>query len=114
MQQYRRDGKRLPFHLSPAASFLKNDIGDNLHQEMTPTELWLTRLEYCEEWSLEEFRQHLYQEIDKHPKRAYRFERKKKAWKYPELHEDHPRLQVDLDDAVDAAESDDNGDEAHA
>ena len=36
---------------------------------------------------------YIYPEVDSRPKRTMRFLKKKKKWKYPELHKDHPRLQ---------------------
>lgn len=53
---------------------------------------FLSRPEY-QAFSLFRFRKHIYQEIDARPKRAARFERKKKKWRYPKHHEGHPRLQ---------------------
>ena len=59
---------------------------------MSPRDLYLSRREYYGYFELKVFRKHVYQEVDSRPKRAIRFEKKKKAWLYPELYMDHPRL----------------------
>jgi len=41
--------------------------------------------EYFMFFELEKFGKHIYQEIDSRPKREMRFQKKKKAWLYPEL-----------------------------
>jgi hypothetical protein len=89
--------------LSAAPALLKKDVDDNKHKELKPKELWQSRQEY-QEFSLEEFRPHIYQEVDCRPKREIRFQRKKSTWQYPEVHTDHPRLRNDADeDDEDAA-----------
>jgi len=84
---------KTPWHRSPAFRLLKQDIDDGKHKQMKPKELYESRPEYHTDFTLEEFRKHIYQENDSRPKRKIRFERKKKTWLYPELHKDHPRLQ---------------------
>lgn len=86
-----RVGESVPWHKSACVKFLKKDVDAGKPWEMQPWELWQTRVEY-QAYSLICFRNHIYQEIDSRPKRAFRFERKKKGWKYPELHEAHPCL----------------------
>jgi hypothetical protein len=90
---------KIPWHRSLAPPLLKQDVNDGRHKEMTPKELYGSRPEYSTGFTLEEFRKHIYQEVDSWPKRAIRFEKKKKAWRYPELHADHPRLQEDEEDS---------------
>lgn len=82
------------WHRSPACRLLKADVDAGKHTSCDPSDLWLTSPEY-QAFDLACFRKHLYQEIDSRPKRAIRFEKKKKTWLYPELHEDHPRMQTD-------------------
>lgn len=82
------------WHTSDAAKLLKQDIKEGKHETMKPKELHKTRPEYLV-FDLGVFCKHIYQELDSVPKREMRFERKKKAWKYPKLHKDHPRLQND-------------------
>lgn len=89
-----RDNSKTPWHRSAAAPLLKQDVKDGKHKEQKPKDLHKSRPEY-EEFDLPAFRKHIYQEKDAEPKRAVRFERKKKRWQYPELHEDHPRLNSD-------------------
>ena len=86
---------KTPWHRSPAFRLLKQDMDDGKHKQMKPKDLYESQPEYHTNFTLEEFRKHIYQEIDSRPKRDIRFERKKKAWLYPELHKDHPRLQQD-------------------
>ena len=81
-----------PFFKTPAYKLLKEDIDKEQHLEKKPSQLHQTREEY-KPMELTKFRKHIYQEKDSRAKREIRFEKKKKAWKYPELHEDHPRLQ---------------------
>lgn len=83
------------WHRSKAYRLLKEDVDAGLHEEKDPKDLWVTRDEYLA-FDLDCFRKHIYQEVDSRSKRTIRFERKKKAWLYPELHKDHPRL---LDDS---------------
>ena len=80
---------------SEAARKLKEDVDQDFHVGIKPYELYQTRDEY-QMFSLEIFRNHLYQEIDSRPKRESRFEKKKKGWKYPELHQGHPRFKKNL------------------
>ena len=93
------------WHRSPAYRLLKQDVDDNKHKQLAPKDLWVTRPEYLK-FDLKCFRKHIYQEVDSRPKRAIRFEKKKKKWLYPELHKDHPRLDDSNDDSDD--DSDDS------
>lgn len=82
-----------PWHRSIASQFLKQDIRDGKHIGIKPAAFHKSRPAY-EVFDLLEFWKHIYhQEVDAEPKRAIRFERKKKRWQYPELSKDHPRLQ---------------------
>jgi hypothetical protein len=83
---------RPAWHKSAASILLKQDVDAELHKEMKPKELHKSRAEYRDVFDLKTFRKHLYQEIDSRPKREIRFEKKKKAWLYPELHGDQSRL----------------------
>lgn len=86
--------KKAPWHRSAAYSLLKEDVKQGVDKQFeSPLEFYFSRIEYHEEHPLEVFRKHLYQEKDSEQKRAMRFERKKKAWKYPEIHNNHPRMQ---------------------
>ena len=86
-----RVGEPTPWNLSECPKLLKKDVEDGLYPQIEPKDLYMLRIEY-QAYTLTEFRNHIYQEIDSRAKREQRFERKKKAWKYPELHENHPRL----------------------
>lgn len=86
VQSRRTAADKVPWHRSKAAALLTADIKDRLDEEMKPCELYLSRPEYYMNFELDEFRRHIYQEVDKIPKQAIRFEKKKKAWLYPELH----------------------------
>ena len=91
---------RVAWHRSEAFRLLKQDIKDGRDKNMEPEQLYNSRREYRESpFDLTEFRKHLYQIRDAEPKRALRFEKKKKAWKYPELHKNHPRNQEESNDA---------------
>jgi hypothetical protein len=79
------------WHHSDCPALLKQDVDEGKHKDMLPKALYQTRPQY-KEFPLEVFRKHIYQEVDSRPKRAIRFEKKKKAWLYPELHLNHPRL----------------------
>lgn len=91
-----KEGAPPPWHKTQCPKLLKADIDSGfLHNpEKGPVDLYETREEY-KAFSLEVFRNHIYQEIDSRPKREMRFERKKNSWKYPELHSMHPRLKKD-------------------
>lgn len=86
-----RHGRPLPWHKTTCPKLLKQDVDDSRHFDMSIKDLYLDRPEY-QAFDLEVFRKHVHQEVDCRPKREIRFERKKKAFKYPELHVDHPRL----------------------
>jgi hypothetical protein len=91
-QKWLDNQMKTPWHLSTACQLLKEDIDEGRDKTVKPKELYYSRPEYYEHFELEVFRKHIYQERDSRPKRAIRFEKKKKQWKYPELHKDHPRL----------------------
>ena len=93
VKSMRKPTDRIPWHRSPAFWLLKQDVDEGKHKDMKPKELYMTRPEYHTAFTLEEFRKHIYQEVNSRPKQKIRFECKKKAWLYPELHKDHPRLQ---------------------
>ena len=84
-------GEKLPWHLSPAAKQLKADMEAGKHNTMKPIDLYRSNPVYFENFPLEQFRKHIYQNRDAEPKRAYRFEKKKAKAKYPVLLEKHPR-----------------------
>ena len=88
-----RTDSKIPWHRSEAHQLLKKDVDDDKDVGVTPSKLYALREEYYNAFDLNCFRKHLYQERDSRPKRAIRFEKKKSAWKYPEVHKDHPRLQ---------------------
>jgi hypothetical protein len=91
VQGMRGANDKAVWHRSAAPKLLAKDVDEGKHLQMTPMELYDTRDEY-KLFSLHVFRKHIYQEVDKRPKRAIRFEKKKKTWLYPELHNEHPRL----------------------
>jgi hypothetical protein len=67
----------LPWHKSEAKKLLIQDIDVGKHLQMKPSALRLTRKEY-EDFKIDVFRKHIYQEIDSRTKRAYRFAKKNK------------------------------------
>lgn len=93
------------WHRSPAYLLLKRDVDKKRHTRYSPKQLWLKREEY-QQFDLKSFRKHIYQEVDSRPKRAIRFEKKKKSWLYPELHVDHPRLQENKEKEDEESSSD--------
>ena len=86
------------WHGSDAERLLKEDVANGKHLKMKPRFLYDSKPEY-KVFSLDEFRPHIYQMVDAEPKRAYRFEKKKKGWLYPELHENDPRLKKSDNDS---------------
>jgi len=82
-----------PWHLTECPRLLKEDFANGLFDSLAPQELYLTRDEYQDLDDLAIFRRHMYQMKNQEPKRAARFEKKKKRAKYPELLENHPRAQ---------------------
>ena len=82
------------WHRHPAAELLKQDVDAKKHLTMKPEDLHKTK-EECREFDAKVFRKHTCQEADSRPKRTIRFAKKSKAWKHPELHVEHPRLQDD-------------------
>lgn len=93
MNKRNEAGVPTPWHKTDCPKLLKQDIDAGKHLTMHPRDMYNDpeRPQY-RKFELSVFRNHVYQEIDCRPKREMRFERKKKGWKYPELHEDHPRL----------------------
>ena len=55
---------------------VKLDINEGLHEHLTPSELYQSREEY-QEFPLQVFRNHIYQEVDSRTKRAHRYQKKK-------------------------------------
>ena len=90
VQDRRTEVAEKAFHRSPAYRQLKEDVDNGLHEIFPPKDLWLKREAY-QAFDLLCFRKHIYQEVDSRPKRALRFARKKKRYRYPELHTNHPR-----------------------
>ena len=76
---------RIPWHRAEACKLLKQDIDDGIHEEYKPSDFYMLQEEYFMFFELEKFGKHIYQEIDSRPKREMRFQKKKKAWLYPEL-----------------------------
>ena len=87
-----REGELTPWHKTKCPELLKEDIDKGRHY-VDPIALRESRPEY-KQFTLTVFRKHVHQEVASRHKRDLRFERKKLGWKYPELHEDHPRLQA--------------------
>ena len=93
---------------SNAERLLKKDIDDDKHNQIDPStgnkilpsKLRMSRPE-CQAFDLTVFRKHIHQEVDSRPKGDIRFECKKKAWKCPELHQDHPRVKQSDDEKGD-------------
>lgn len=63
------------WHESKARKLLKHDIDNDMHKFLRPSILHSTRAEYMV-FSLEVFRNHIYQEVDSRSKRATRIVRK--------------------------------------
>jgi hypothetical protein len=61
---------------SLAPVLLKRDIDEGPHNHLTPAELHASQAEY-QEFSLDVFRNHIYQEVDTRVKRAHRYAKKK-------------------------------------
>lgn len=92
VMKLRQNDPKKPWHKTECPKLLKKDVNEEKHLSMKPNQLYLSRPEY-QEFELSVFRNHIYQGVDSRPKRAARFEKKKASWKYPELHQNHPRLQ---------------------
>lgn len=80
---------------SEAERLLKIDVDNGKHLEMKPFFLHQTNEAY-QMFDLAVFGKHIYQEIDRRPKQAIRFEKKKRGWKYPELHGNNDELRNTL------------------
>ena len=78
IQAQRSEPADAAWHRSPAYRLLKQDIDDRKNEQLAPKELWMSRPEY-QAFDLQCFRKHIYQEVDSRPKRAIRFEKKRKA-----------------------------------
>jgi len=61
---------------NPAQNLLKEDVSSGVHNYMSPKELWSKRMEY-KTFTLEKFRNHLYQEIRSRKENAYWTAKKK-------------------------------------
>jgi hypothetical protein len=70
------------WHKSTAKPLLEKDIDNNKHKKMKPLQQNRTRLEYCT-FTLKEFRQHMYQEVDMREKKLHCFNKKKTRSRYP-------------------------------
>lgn len=88
----RQPGNKTPWHRTECPKLLKQDVNEGQHLKLTPVQFHQSRDEY-KDFNLSVFRKHIYQEVDSRPKRDFRWEKKKKAWRYLELHDKHPRLQ---------------------
>lgn len=64
------------WHEHEARHLLRDDIAKGLHKIHDPIDLWMTREEH-QEFPLDVFRNHIYQEEDKEMKQAARFDKKK-------------------------------------
>lgn len=62
---------------------------------MKPSLLYETQEAY-KKFDVAVFWKHTYQEIDRRPKQAIWFEKKKRGWKYPELHQKNKKLRNKL------------------
>lgn len=67
----------LPWHKSPAASLLAQDVADGMNQSYTPIQLYAMRPEY-QVFQFLQFRKFIYQEVAKADKKEARFLRKQK------------------------------------
>jgi hypothetical protein len=74
--------RRLQWAESEAKMFLKQDIDEGKHLHLSPSELYATRAEY-QEFPLQKFRNHIYQEVDIRAKRAHRYAKKKTRSRAP-------------------------------
>lgn len=76
--------ERIPWHKSNAAPLLTKDIKEGKHKVpmFKPKDLYESRPDY-REFTLKEFRDHLYQERDKQDKLARRFARKSTRMQHP-------------------------------
>ena len=73
---------KIPWHKSAAKPLLEEDITIGKHLTTKPKDIYHSRVEY-REFSLEEFRNHIYQEVDKRAKEAHRFNKKKTRQRAP-------------------------------
>lgn len=74
--------RRTPWHKSEAKPLLENDIANGKHKTHKPKELYESKAAY-REFTLAEFRDHIYQTRDKIEKQGMRWEKKKKRMKGP-------------------------------
>jgi hypothetical protein len=71
------------WHQSSARLLLKSDTKVGKHKAMKPKELHMTKAEY-QEFPLEVFRKHIYQDVDERASRAFRFQKKGKRMTFRE------------------------------
>ena len=64
------------WHQHEARHLLAKDVEKGRHEDKAPLKLWMERNEY-QEFPLDVFRNHIYQEVDKNMKQAARFDKKK-------------------------------------
>jgi len=72
----------VPWHKSEACQLLKRDVKIGKHLQMWPIELYQTEAAY-REFSLEVFRNHIYQERDRLEAKEHRFNKKKERSRHP-------------------------------
>ncbi len=83
LEEIRRDAPvATPWHKSEARELLKRDIGCGKHHQLWPIELYQSEAAY-REFSLEVFRNHIYQERDRLEKKEHRFNKKKERSRHP-------------------------------
>ena len=80
----------IPWHRSKAKEFLVQDIKNGKIAQMSPKELYASRVEY-QEFTLKKFRNHIYQVKEAEAKREKRFQKKKLRQVYHPL---YPEPQV--------------------
>jgi len=72
----------MPWHKSEACKLLKRDIKSGKHLQLWPIELYQSEAAY-REFSLEVFRNHIYQERDRLESKEHRFNKKQERSRHP-------------------------------
>jgi hypothetical protein len=75
MYEVQNEARSILWIESLAPLLLKQDINKGLHNRLTPSELYASRIEY-QAFPLQVFRNHTYQEVDTRSKRAHRYAKK--------------------------------------
>ena len=83
IEEIRRDAPvATPWHKSEARKLLRRDVEGGKHHQLWPIEMYQSEAAY-REFSLEVFRNHIYQERDRLERKEHRFKKKQERSRHP-------------------------------